>query len=54
MNQIENIEQIVKQIKNERAKEWRNKNKEKVKEINRRYWLKQAQKRVHKESEKQN
>lgn len=35
-------EAIIREIKNEYAREWRRKNKDKVKEINDRYWLKKA------------
>lgn len=39
---MENIDLLVKQIKNQKAKEWRAKNKDKVKAINKRYWEKKA------------
>lgn len=39
---MENIELLAKQIKNKKAKEWRDKNKDKVREINKRYWEKKA------------
>ena len=35
---------LAKKIRNEKAKEWRNKNKDKVKAINQRYWLNKAKK----------
>lgn len=38
----DNFQEIVKQIKNQKAKEWRDKNKDKVKDINKRYWEKKA------------
>ena len=41
---MSNLEDIVRQLKNQKAKEWRDNNKEKVLEINRRYWLKKAKK----------
>lgn len=49
MNEIENLEKLARQIKNQKAKEWRDKNKEKVKEINKRYWLNKAKKQLEKE-----
>jgi hypothetical protein len=36
------LEKLAKELRNKKAKEWRNKNKLKVKEINQRYWLKKA------------
>ena len=39
---MERLEEIARQIKNKKAKEWRDNNKEKVREINKRYWLKKA------------
>lgn len=44
MNNSENIEEIARRLKNEKAKQWRDNNKDKVKEINKRYWIKKAQK----------
>lgn len=49
MNEIENLEEVARQIKNQKAKEWRDNNKDKVKEINRRYWLNKAKKQLEKE-----
>lgn len=43
---MENIEEIARKIRNQKAKEWRDNNKEKVKEINRRYWLNKAKKQI--------
>jgi len=51
MNTNEELEKVVKQLKNKKAKEWRDKNKEKVKEINRNYWLRRAQKELEKTKE---
>lgn len=39
---MENIEEMAKQIRNKKAKEWRDKNKDKVRAINKRYWEKKA------------
>lgn len=38
------LNEIVGEIRREKARIWRKNNKDKVKEINRRYWLKKAQK----------
>ena len=46
---MENIEEIARIIRNQKAKEWRDKNKEKVKEINKRYWLKKAKQELEKD-----
>ena len=43
---MENMEEIARKIRNQKAKEWRDNNKEKVKEINRRYWLNKAKKQL--------
>ena len=45
---MENIEEIARRIRNQKAKEWRDNNKEKVKEINKRYWLNKAKKELEK------
>ena len=49
MQKSENIEEIARKLKNEKAKKWRDKNKDKIKEINKRYWIKKAQKLLKKE-----
>lgn len=46
MPEITKIEELARQIKNQKAKEWRDNNKEKVKEINKRYWLKKAKQKI--------
>lgn len=38
------LNKIVAEIRREQARIWRKNNKDKVKEINKRYWLKKAQK----------
>lgn len=43
---MENIEEIARKIKNQKAKEWRDKNKDKIKEINKRYWINKAKKQL--------
>ena len=39
---------IIRQLKNEKAREWRKKNPEKVREISRRYWINKAKKELEK------
>lgn len=48
---MNNIEETIRQLKNAKAKEWREKNKEKVKEINHRYWINRAKKELEKKGE---
>lgn len=45
---MENIEEIARQLRNKKVREWRKNNKDKVKEINHRYWIKQAEKLLEK------
>lgn len=47
----ESINEVIKQLKNKKAKEWRDNNKEKVAEINRRYWINKAKKELEKKGE---
>lgn len=49
MIKAENIEEIARKLKNEKAKQWRDNNKDKVKEINKRYWIKKAKKSLEEE-----
>lgn len=42
------LEEIARKMRNQKAKEWRDNNKEKVKEINKRYWLNKAKKELEK------
>lgn len=42
MNKEEKIIELAKKLKNEKAKEWARRNKDKIREINKRYWLKKA------------
>lgn len=44
MNEESEMIELARKIKNERAREWSRKNKDKVREINKRYWLKRAKK----------
>lgn len=45
---MDKLEEIARKMKNQKAKEWRDNNKEKVKEINKRYWLNKAKKELEK------
>lgn len=42
MDNDEKLDSIVTELKREKARIWRKKNKDKVKEINKRYWRKKA------------
>jgi bifunctional N-acetylglucosamine-1-phosphate-uridyltransferase/glucosamine-1-phosphate-acetyltransferase GlmU-like protein len=44
MDEEKELNEIVAEMRREKAKIWRANNKEKVKEINKRYWLKKAKK----------
>ena len=48
MQNSKKLEEIARQIKNQKAKEWRDNNKDKVKEINKKYWLNKARKELEK------
>lgn len=50
--ELEQLEKKVKELRNKKAKEWRDKNKEKVKQINHNYWLRKAKQAL--EEEKKN
>jgi hypothetical protein len=43
-NNKELIDETIRKIQREKAKQWRDNNKDKVKEINRRYWINKAKK----------
>lgn len=43
-NNKELIDKTIRKIQREKAKQWRDNNKDKVKEINRRYWINKAKK----------
>jgi hypothetical protein len=47
----EEILNIIRKMKNEKAREWRKKNPEKVAEINKRYWINKAKKELEKKGE---
>lgn len=44
MEENKELLEMGKKIKNEKSKEWARKNKDKVREINKRYWLKKLKK----------
>lgn len=46
-----NIEEMARKMRNQKAKEWRDNNKEKVKEINKRYWINKAKKELEKKED---
>lgn len=46
------LEILARKLRNKKAKEWREKNKEKVREINKRYWLNRAKKVLESEEQK--
>ena len=48
---MNNIEELAKKLRNKKAKEWRDKNKDKVKEINHKYWINKAKKELAKKGE---
>ena len=52
MNNLEtNLQEEIRKLKNKRVREWRAKNKDKVKAINQRYWINQVKKELEKEEE---
>lgn len=48
VRKMENLEEIARKIRNKKAKEWRDNNKDKVREINKRYWLNKAKRELKK------
>lgn len=52
-NEEEKLNQIVNELRREKARIWRNNNKEKVKEINKRYWLNKAKKELARKENKE-
>lgn len=42
------LEEFARELRNKKAKQWRDKNKDKVKEINRRYWINKAKRELEK------
>ena len=45
-NEEEKLNQIVNELRREKARIWRNNNKDKVREINKRYWLNKTKKEL--------
>lgn len=45
------IFELARQLRNKKAKEWRDNNKEKVAETNKRYWINKAKKELEKKGE---
>ena len=45
------IEEMVRILKNKMVKHWRDKNKDKVKEINKRYWINKAKRELEKKED---
>ncbi len=48
MDNDEKLDKIVAELRREKARVWRKNNKEKVKEINKRYWRKKAKQELEK------
>ena len=53
MEKDKKLQYIARAIRNEKVREWRHKNKDKVKEINKRYWLKKAKEKLVEEKNKE-
>ena len=50
MEESKKLELIAKKLKNQRSKEWARRNKDRIKEINKRYWLKKAKEKLAEEN----
>jgi len=53
MNKDKKLQEIARTLRNEKVREWRNKNKDKIKEINKRYWLKKAKEKLAEENKEE-
>ena len=53
MEENKELLEMAKKMKNEKSKEWARKNKDKVREINKRYWLKKAKEKIAEEKERE-
>ena len=53
MEENKELLEMAKKIKNEKSKEWARKNKDKVREINKRYWLKKAKEKLAEQKERE-
>lgn len=43
---MNDLEELARKLRNEKAKKWRENNKDKVREINKRYWINKAKKQL--------
>lgn len=53
MEENKELHDLARKLKNQKSKEWAQKNKDKVKEINKRYWLKKAKEKLAEENKKE-
>ena len=53
MEENKELLELAKKMKREKAKEWARKNKDRIKEINKRYWLKKAKEKFAEEKLKE-
>lgn len=53
MEENKELLELAKKMKREKAKEWARKNKDRIKEINKRYWLKKAKEKLAEEKLKE-
>lgn len=53
MEENKQLEDMARKLKNKRSKAWARKNKDKIKEINKRYWLKKAKEKLAEEKNKE-
>lgn len=53
MEENKELHDMARKLKNEKSKEWARKNKDKIKEINKRYWLRKAEKILAEENKKE-
>lgn len=48
---MENIEEVARRLRNQKAKIWRDNNKDKIRDIQKRYWLNKAKKELEKKED---
>lgn len=53
MEENKELHDLARKLKNEKSKEWARRNKNKIKEINKRYWLRKAEKILAEENKKE-
>lgn len=53
MEENKELHDLARKLKNQKSKEWARKNKDKIKEINKRYWLKKAKRILAEENKKE-